>query len=67
MTTWPRRVGCSATGAMARVISMASHERNTRLRWITGVTLFCAATAVLLGLSHLFGWLSRLQIDWLAR
>jgi hypothetical protein len=34
--------------------------------WITRAVLLCGATALLLALAQLFGWLSRVQINCLA-
>ncbi len=45
---------------------MSSNTSHLATRWITGTVAFCSATALLLALAHLFGWLSRVQINYLA-
>ncbi len=45
---------------------MAPDSKRPVTRWMAWAALLGSATALLLGLARLFGWLSRVQIDYLA-
>jgi len=45
---------------------MVSKEPRTRSRWIVPVAALGTFTVLLLGLARLFGWLSSVQINYLA-